>query len=50
MTYRTLTGDRVSLFGYGCVRWLMMPNPDGEGQVVDQEEANRLVIMQWRTA
>ena len=35
MTYRTLTGDRVSLLGYGCMRWPMMPNPDGEGQVVD---------------
>lgn len=43
MTYRTLTGDRVSLLGYGCMRWPMMPNPDGEGQVVDQEEVNRLV-------
>ena len=21
MTYRTLTGDRVSLLGYGCMRW-----------------------------
>ena len=43
MTYRILTGDRVSLLGYGCMRWPMMSNPDGEGQIVDQEEVNRLV-------
>ena len=43
MTYRILTGDRVSLLGYGCMRWPMISNPDGEGQIVDQEEVNRLV-------
>lgn len=43
MTYRTLTGDRVSLLGYGCMRWPMKDSPDGKGQVVDQEEVNRLV-------
>lgn len=45
MTYRTTpsTGDRVSLLGYGCMRWPMMPNPDGEGEVVDQEAVNELV-------
>ena len=43
MTYRTLTGDRVSLLGYGCMRWPMKDSPDGKGQVVDQEEINRLV-------
>ena len=34
MTYRILTGDRVSLLGYGCMRWPMISNPDGEGQIV----------------
>ena len=43
MTYRILTGDRVSLLSYGCMRWPMISNPDGEGQIVDQEEVNRLV-------
>ena len=43
MIYRTLTGDRVSLLGYGCMRWPMKDSPDGKGQVVDQEEVNRLV-------
>lgn len=45
MTYRTNpnTGDRVSLLGYGCMRWPMMPNPDGDGEVVDQEAVNELV-------
>ena len=41
MTYRTLTGDRVSLLGYGCMRWPMKDSPDGKGQVVDQEEVTR---------
>ncbi len=43
MTYRTnaKTGDRVSLLGYGCMRW---PTVGGgsEGDV-DQEQVNRLV-------
>ena len=43
MTYRTLTGDRVSLLGYGCMRWPMKSAPDGSGQIVDQEQVNRLV-------
>lgn len=45
MTYRinSKTGDRVSLLGYGCMRWPMMPSPDGSGEVVDQESVNQLV-------
>lgn len=45
MTYRTnpSTGDRVSLLGYGCMRWPMMQNPSGEGQIVNQETVNSLV-------
>ena len=43
MTRRTLTGDNVSLLGYGCMRWPMKPAPDGKGEVVDQEAVNALV-------
>ena len=43
MSYRELTGDRVSLLGYGCMRWPMKPSPDGKGDVVDQEAVNALV-------
>lgn len=45
MTYRTSThGDKVSLLGYGCMRWPSRPGrfaPD-ENEI-DQEEVNRLV-------
>lgn len=43
MTYRTnpISGDRISLLGYGCMRWPMIDSP--EGKVVDQEAVNRLV-------
>lgn len=43
MTYRTnnSTGDRVSLLGYGCMRW---PTTDGEKNgPLDQEMINELV-------
>lgn len=42
MTYRTTpsTGDKVSLLGYGCMRWPTLP---GEDEKVDQEGVNRLV-------
>ncbi|MBR1543057.1 MAG: aldo/keto reductase [Bacteroidaceae bacterium] len=45
MTYRTNhnTGDKVSLLGYGCMRWPMIPNPNGQGEIIDQEQVNRLV-------
>ncbi len=31
MTYRTnpSTGDRVSILGYGCMRWPTLPDTDG---------------------
>ena len=35
--------DRVSLLGYGCMRWPTLPSPAGDGNVIDQEEVNRLV-------
>lgn len=36
------TGDRVSLLGYGCMRWPMTLGPDGE-EIIDQEKVNALV-------
>ncbi len=44
MTYRTSPkGDKVSILGYGCMRWSMMPAPDGNGEIIDQETVNELV-------
>ena len=44
MTYRTngRNGDVVSLLGYGCMRWPMTKDKDGN-EIVDQEAVNRLV-------
>ncbi len=46
MTYRVNphTGDKVSLLGYGCMRWPMRPKADGSGEEeIDQETVNELV-------
>lgn len=45
MTYRVnpKTGDKVSILGYGCMRWPTRPKKDGSGDEIDQEEVNRLV-------
>lgn len=46
MTCRTFPGlgnDRPSLLGYGCMRWPTIPNPNGEGNVIDQDAVNELV-------
>lgn len=45
MTYRTTpsTGDKVSLLGYGCMRWPKLSQPEPNGNVVDQERVNQLV-------
>lgn len=44
MTYRQNphTGDRVSLLGYGCMRWPLRTNDQGEEEV-DQNAVNELV-------
>ena len=41
MTYRVHpeNGDKISILGYGCMRWPL--NPDGK--TIDQETTNRLV-------
>jgi len=44
MTYRinNVTGDKVSILGYGCMRWPMIKDGDGK-DIIDQETTNRLV-------
>ncbi len=46
MTYRSfpsLGDDKVSILGYGCMRWPTIPNPKGDGEIIDQEAVNELV-------
>ena len=45
MTFRTCpsTGDRVSLLGYGCMRWPLLESPAADGNPIDQEAVNELV-------
>ena len=45
MTYRTNpnSGDKVSLLGYGCMRWPTLPQPDANGNIIDQEQVNALI-------
>ena len=44
MAYREnpLNGDKVSLLGFGCMRWPMVEGPDGQ-DVIDQEAVNEMV-------
>ena len=35
-------GDRVSLLGFGCMRWPMIKGPDGN-DIIDQEAVNEMV-------
>lgn len=44
MTYRNSDkGDKVSLLGYGCMRWPTLPSPAGDGNVIDQDAVNELI-------
>ena len=44
MTYRTSSrGDKVSLLGYGCMRWPTLKSPTGDGNVIDQDAVNELI-------
>lgn len=45
MTCRTTptTGDRVSLLGYGCMRWPLLETPASDGNPVDQRMVDELV-------
>lgn len=44
MTYRINphSGDKISLLGYGCMRWPLRPAADG-GEEIDQDAVNELV-------
>lgn len=44
MTYRIhpKSGDKVSILGYGCMRWPTIKNEQGE-DIIDQETVNQLV-------
>ena len=44
MTYRTSPkGEKLSLLGYGCMRWPTIPAPEKGGNIIDQDAVNRLV-------
>lgn len=45
ITYRTnpKTGEKISVLGYGCMRWPMKPADDGNGEIIDQEAVNSLI-------
>ena len=45
MTYRTspITGDKVSLLGYGCMRWPQKYDADTDEMIIDQDAVNKLV-------
>ena len=44
MTYRTdpKTGEKVSILGYGCMRWQMKKDENGK-DIIDQDSVNELV-------
>ena len=37
------TGEKVSLLGYGCMRWPTLEAPEKGGNVIDQDAVNRLI-------
>lgn len=37
------TKEKVSLLGYGCMRWPTLPAPERGGNVIDQEAVNELI-------
>lgn len=45
MTYRTHPegGDKVSLLGYGCMRWPLVEGREKQEQLIDQNAVNELV-------
>ena len=45
MTYRSFeeNGDKVSLLGYGCMRWPLLEGQEKDKQLIDQEAVNELV-------
>lgn len=45
MTYRVnpKSGEKISVLGYGCMRWPMKSAADGKDEVIDQDVVNELV-------
>lgn len=45
MEYRTNpnNGDKVSLLGYGCMRWPMLKDEQGRDYAIDQDKVNELI-------
>lgn len=45
MTFRVnpKTNEKVSLLGYGCMRWPTLPAPEKGGNVIDQDAVNELI-------
>ncbi|MDR3227768.1 MAG: aldo/keto reductase [Prevotellaceae bacterium] len=45
MTYRTArnSGDKVSLLGYGCMRFPLRQKAGGDGEEIDQDTVNQLI-------
>ena len=37
------TKEKVSLLGYGCMRWPTLPAPEKGGNVIDQDAVNELI-------
>jgi predicted aldo/keto reductase-like oxidoreductase len=50
MEYRTNSknGDKVSLLGFGCMRWPMIPGKNGEKDKIDQDAVNKLVDFAYK--
>ena len=42
-SFPKLGDDKVSILGYGCMRWPTIPAPDGKGEMIDQDAVNELV-------
>ncbi|MBP5690315.1 MAG: aldo/keto reductase [Bacteroidales bacterium] len=42
MRENPVSGDKVSLLGFGCMRWPMVKQPDGS-EIIDQEAVNQMV-------
>ena len=38
-----VNGDKVSLLGFGCMRWPMLRDAEGRPTVIDQEAVNQMV-------
>lgn len=39
----SVNSDKISLLGYGCMRWPLLEKPANDGNVIDQEAVNQLI-------